>query len=107
MMLTLLTLSPALPTPHSSSVPLYGQYEITLTGPSDSAVANPFEVELSATFTHTEPPTGTPIVVGGFYDGGGTYRVRFSPPAEGEWKYTTASSASALDGSSCGQARRN
>ena len=96
----LLTLTSAAPTPHSSSVPLYGQYEITLTGPSEAAVANPFEVELSATFTHTEPPTGTPIVVGGFYDGGGTYRVRFSPPAEGEWKYTTASSASALDGSS-------
>ena len=100
MAMWLLTLTSAAPTPLSSSVPLYGQYEITLTGPSEAAVANPFEVELSATFTHTEPPTGTPIVVGGFYDGGGTYRVRFSPPAEGEWKYTTASSASALDGSS-------
>ena len=54
----LLTLTSAAPTPSTSSVPLYGQYEITLTGPSEAAVANPFEVELSATFTHTEPPTG-------------------------------------------------
>ena len=59
-------------------------------------MANPSRSS-SARRSHTEPP-GI-VVVGGFYDGGGTYRVRFSLPAEGEWKYTTASSASALDGS--------
>ena len=31
------------------------------------------------------------VTVNGFYDGGGVYKLRFSPPYEGSWAYTTAS----------------
>src|SRR5262245_48485469 len=33
----------------------------------------------------------------GFYDGDGTYRVRFMPPTQGEWAYTTASNRAELN----------
>ena len=36
--------------------------------------------------------------VPGFYDGDGSYRVRFSPEKLGAWKYETASSAAELHG---------
>ena len=65
-------------------------FEITLNGPSSG---NPYmEVELSATFTGN----GENIVVLGFYDGDGIYRVRFSPPGQGNWSYQTQSNASEL-----------
>jgi hypothetical protein len=57
----------------------WGVYEIKLTGP---ASGNPFDdVRLSATFTCD----GRTVRVPGFYDGDGTYRVRFSPPDLGLW----------------------
>lgn len=63
----------------------WGTYEITLSGPADG---NPFtEVELSATFTNGHKEVKVP----GFYDGDGTYRVRFMPDAVGEWRYETRS----------------
>ena len=34
----------------------------------------------------------------GFWDGGQTWRVRFAPPAPGEWSYRTASADPGLDG---------
>ena len=34
----------------------------------------------------------------GFYDGDGTYRVRFMPDKQGEWHYVTASSSAELSG---------
>ena len=53
--------------------------EITLAGPADG---NPFvDVELSAMFSQG----ARTVRVGGFYDGEGTYKVRFSPDATGEW----------------------
>ncbi len=56
---------------------------------------NPFgDVELSAVFrqgTKTIPVTG-------FYDGGGTYRIRFMPETVGEWHYQTRSNRPELDG---------
>ena len=33
----------------------------------------------------------------GFYDGAGTYRLRFSPPQQGQWTYKTSSTAKNLD----------
>lgn len=36
--------------------------------------------------------------VGGFYDGGGVYRIRFMPDAIGSWSYTTSSNVAALNG---------
>ena len=66
--------------------------EITLAGPADG---NPFvDVELSAMFSQG----ARTVRVGGFYDGEGTYKVRFSPDATGEWRYETSSNRSALHG---------
>jgi hypothetical protein len=65
-------------------------FEIELTGPS---TGNPYmEVEFSADFTTDE----TTITVPGFYDGDGTYRIRFSPDEPGAWTYQTASNVEEL-----------
>jgi hypothetical protein len=41
----------------------------------------------------------TTVNVDGFYDGHGNYKIRFSPPYEGNWGYTTHSASTpALDG---------
>lgn len=70
----------------------WGIFEIALKGPSDG---NPFlDVRFSATFTdgtHTHD-------VSGFYDGDGTYRVRFMPEATGDWRYETKSNRWPLTG---------
>ena len=48
--------------------------------------ANPYvETEIDATFTHTD---GTVITIPGFWMGGNTWAVRFSPTKAGEWSYT-------------------
>lgn len=48
---------------------------------------NPFtDVTVDATF---ESPTGAIFQVPGFYDGRGTWRVRFNPGEEGPWTYRT------------------
>jgi hypothetical protein len=74
------------------AVEQWGIFEVSLKGPADG---NPFtDVTLSARFTQ-----GTNVVVAnGFYDGEGTYRVRFMPDTQGKWKYTTASNVRKLDG---------
>ena len=57
--------------------------EVTLTAESD--YNNPYrEVEVSATFTG---PEGQTLSLRGFWDGGRTYRLRFTPPAPGRWHY--------------------
>jgi hypothetical protein len=66
--------------------------ELALNGP---AHGNPFvEVDLSAVFSLGDER----IEVGGFYDGDGTYRLRFLPPTSGAWQFTTRSNARSLDG---------
>ncbi|MEO5912875.1 MAG: DUF5060 domain-containing protein [Luteolibacter sp.] len=66
-------------------------FELVLKGPTEG---NPFTtVTLSARFTSG----GQALTVPGFYDGSGVYRIRFSPPAQGEWKYVTRSSSAALE----------
>ena len=64
---------------------------------------NPFtDVSLTVVF---EGP-GRRLWIDGFYDGeeeggrGGLWRVRFAPPVEGRWSYSTVSSDSGLDGKS-------
>lgn len=70
----------------------WGVHEIAIKGP---ASGNPYlEVELSATFRLDEKQ----VVVPGFYDGDSIYRIRFSPPATGEWAYKTESNAAELSG---------
>jgi hypothetical protein len=67
------------------------RYEIVLEGPSHG---NPFtDVDLAADFTNN----GKTLSVPGFYDGGGTFRIRLLVPAEGDWSFTTRSNATSLD----------
>jgi len=75
-----------------NAVEQWGLFEITLQG---SDTGNPFlDVDLWAEFTHER---GT-IRVSGFYAGGGEYRVRFMPEAQGAWRYRTQSNLPELDG---------
>jgi hypothetical protein len=70
----------------------WGVFEIELPGPTEG---NPFlDVRLSAVFTDGSRT----IEVDGFYDGGGTYRIRFAPEEVGEWRYRTASNRPELTG---------
>jgi hypothetical protein len=76
----------------SKDVEQWGLFEIVLKGP---ATGNPFrEVTLGARFTQEHRT----VDVKGFYDGAGTYRIRFMPDAIGPWSYTTAGSVAELDG---------
>lgn len=78
------------------TVERWGCFETELTGPTDG---NPFiDATLSATFSQGEKQ----VEVIGFYDGGGTYRVRFMPQEIGEWTYVTHSNRPALDGKTGG-----
>lgn len=70
----------------------WGVFQVALHGPDSG---NPFtDVTLSATFSHGDTHTD----VAGFYDGGGTYRVRFMPRELGTWSYQTHSNRPELDG---------
>ena len=67
-------------------------YELELAGPSNG---NPYvDVALDATFTRGEK-TYRPQ---GFYDGDGTYKVRFMLGALDDWQYKTESNRAELDG---------
>ncbi len=67
-------------------------FELVLAGPS---TGNPFvEVQWTATFALGHRT----VVVDGFYDGAGKYKLRFMPDAEGEWSYATTSNVSDLSG---------
>ncbi|HKO20263.1 MAG TPA: DUF5060 domain-containing protein, partial [Acidobacteriaceae bacterium] len=88
-------LASAAPTRASTSpekVEQWSLFELPFAGPS---TGNPFkEVTLTATFTLEHRN----VRVTGFYDGDGTYRVRFMPDAPGTWSYSTESSARELAG---------
>jgi hypothetical protein len=72
----------------------WGIYETSMGGPTNG---NPFlDVQLSARFSLGD----TNVDVNGFYDGGGMYRVRFTPGMQGVWHYTTRSNARELNGRS-------
>ena len=74
------------------SVEKWGVFEAALTGPS---AGNPYlDITLDAVFSKGNREVPVP----GFYDGDGTYKIRFSPDAEGEWTYRTSSSTAELDG---------
>ncbi|HEY8604440.1 DUF5060 domain-containing protein [Tsuneonella suprasediminis] len=70
----------------------WGLYEVALNGP---AGGNPFrDTQLSIVFEGA----GRTIEVPGFYDGEGVYRVRFSPPETGVWRWSSRSNAPSLSG---------
>jgi hypothetical protein len=67
-------------------------FELSARGPTEGS---PYvDVEWSATFRQDNHV----ITVPGFWDGGDSYKVRFSPPAVGEWHYETQSATPALHG---------
>ena len=73
------------------SVEQWDVFETEFVGPSKG---NPFrEVTLTAEFIHEERL----LEVSGFYDGDGTYRLRFMPDTPGEWSYITHSNRPILD----------
>ena len=76
----------------ASNVEQWGIFELSLAGPT---AGNPYkDVTLTARFTMEHRS----VQVTGFYDGEGTYRVRFMPDTQGQWSYETQSSARALAG---------
>jgi hypothetical protein len=84
--------SPVLAAIVPPTVACWGVHEIVLDGP---AGGNPFiDVQLSATFTDGKAS----LRASGFYDGAGVYRIRFSPPTEGTWRWRTESNVKALAG---------
>jgi len=73
-----------------SSVPMWEVFEVSLPGPSSR---NPFvEVQLTASFSLGNRA----VQVDGFYDGSGTYKIRFMPDAAGNWSYITSSNVAVL-----------
>ena len=74
----------------------WDRFELQLEGPRDG---NPFlDVRLSAEFRQQHRT----VQVDGFYDGGGVYKVRFSPDSEGEWTFVARSNRRELDGQTGG-----
>jgi Domain of unknown function (DUF5060) len=64
---------------------------LTATGQYDS----PLSVDLTGVFNG---PDGQAVMVKGFWDGGQTYRIRFTPTREGTWTFMTVSDDPGLDG---------
>jgi len=64
-----------------ATVERWGVFETSF---HEAETDNPFRREVSAEFRHEHRA----VKVAGFYDGGGTYRVRFMPDSLGEWTYT-------------------
>lgn len=65
------------------SVDRWAMLEVAVS--NDRSYANPFaDVSLEATLTS---PSGHPLRVPGFYDGGHTWRLRFMPDEVGRWRY--------------------
>jgi len=60
-------------------------------GQAGTRTVNPFLVDVEARFEHLD--TGATHIPFGFYDGNGVFKVRFSPPIEGVWAWTTASTS--------------
>ncbi len=69
-------------------VPQYSVYTINMN--SASSYSNPYtQVTVTATFNG---PNGIQKTVKGFWDGGNSYKVRFTPTVQGTWSYTITSS---------------
>lgn len=72
------------------TVERWGVHEIVLRGPDKG---NPY---VDVTLTAVYQGAGQTFTVPGFYDGDGTFRVRFSPPQTGEWTWAVDSNLPAL-----------
>jgi len=89
--LTLLILSGRAIAADRAGVEQWGTFEISLPGPKNG---NPFvDVSLVGRFSLGDKT----VEVTGFYDGGGIYRIRFMPEAQGLWHYSTRSNVRELN----------
>ncbi|HEX5807231.1 MAG TPA: DUF5060 domain-containing protein, partial [Anaerolineales bacterium] len=69
-----------------AEVPRYGSVELTLG--VDAEYSNPYDlrqVELEGVFTG---PSGVAMTVPGFWDGESSWKIRFTPSAQGLWTYS-------------------
>lgn len=82
----------------ATDTPRWGIATLTFHGPVDTPARNAFEIELSATFRLKGAARHGDLIAHGYYDGGAIYRVKFSPPHEGVWEWSTNSSEAALAG---------
>lgn len=67
----------------------YQWQPVELTFIAQQEYEQPFDykaVRLSGLF---EGPDGERLEIAGFYDGGRTWKIRFTPPSPGPWRYTT------------------
>ncbi|RMH37822.1 MAG: DUF4038 domain-containing protein [Nitrospirae bacterium] len=79
--------SPSIGSAQVADVPVYGVFEVSLT--TSSAHANPYtDVSLTGTF---QGPTQQ-IIIEGFWDGGGTWKLRMAPTEAGTWTLVQVSS---------------
>jgi hypothetical protein len=76
----------------AQSVERWAMFETSFKGPESG---NPYvDVQFQATFRIGHRT----VEADGFYDGGGTYRIRYMPDSIGEWTYVTKSNRPELDG---------
>ena len=76
----------------ASLVEQWGVYETQATGPSTGNPFVDFQFGVRFTLGHRT------VDATGFYDGGGVYRVRFSPDSVGRWTFETTSNVKELAG---------
>lgn len=84
----------AMPAPagEAREVEQWGMFEVAVNGP---ATGNPFvDVTCAADFRIGHRT----VIVNGFYDGDGVYRIRFMPDQIGDWTYETQSNQAELTG---------
>ena len=77
----------------TQNTPAYQWEVVDIAFQSGPLPTQPIFVQLSAVFRNGAQQ----IHVHGFYNGGSEYRLRFTPPSKGTWKYTTRSNWTPLD----------
>ncbi|MBE7539045.1 MAG: DUF5060 domain-containing protein [Opitutaceae bacterium] len=78
-----------------SEVPLFARLEVSLD--AKGSYSNPY-VEVAAEATLIEPNGGSRCQVPLFWDGGSTWRFRFSPDKPGLWRWSVSSGDAGLNG---------
>src|SRR4029453_9765527 len=97
---TLLLLSALSTVSGSDVVPQVGRFELFETAlTATGQYANPY-VEHTAQAKLTPPQGGPPRSIPLFWDGGSTWKLRFSPNELGRWTWTVASRDEGLNGTS-------
>lgn len=81
------------PPPTAIQISQWSTYDLALTATGQDE--SPRSVDLTGVFNG---PDGQAMMVKGFWDGGQTYRIRFTPTREGTWTFMTVSDDPGLDG---------